>query len=346
MKLDVKKIVKIVAIILVAVIIPVGGVLIYRDSDEAGVIPTYLWSSEDTFDINKITSYNLSSEGEFKILQLTDPQFNYPLYFSGRTTAVITGLVEETHPDLIIITGDVAGTPINGIVYQQFVKFMDLIGIPYAVVFGNHDSEGRATKEKLANILKGGEYSVFDYGPSNITGVGNYVINVKDGDNIAWSLFMIDSNEYLDKDLRQNDSKYDYIHQDQIDWYQWNVENLKSSNGGTLNSLAFFHIPLVEFTQGWASKRPDTHYFGDKREDECPSGTNSGFFDKALELNSTKGIFCGHDHINDYSVDYQGIRLTYGLKTGYGSYYDKEVMGGLLITLSAGDYTVEQIFKN
>ena len=33
-----------------------------------------------------------------------------------------------------------------------------------------------------------------------------------------------------------------------------------------------------------------------------------------------KALFVGHDHINDYVVDYEGLLLGYGRKTGYGCY--------------------------
>lgn len=339
----IKTIIKIIAILIVIVLIPAVGLLAYRETDEKGVVPVYNWNNQQEFNLDNVTQYDLDLNGEFKILQLTDPQFNLTLPLSGKTTKSISNLINESEPDLIIITGDVCGCVYNGIVYKQFVEFMDLFGIPYAVVFGNHDSEGRATKERLANILSEGEYSVFKYGPSNIKGIGNYVININNDDKIAWSLFMLDSNDYTDDKLIS--SNYDYIHQDQIDWYTWNVNKLKAINSDKLNSLAFFHIPLPEYTDAWDGKTDDSHHFGDKREDVCSSDYNSGLFDTMLELDSTRGIFVGHDHINDYSVTYKGIRLTYGLKTGHGSYGEEGVRGGLLITLNADDYTVEQLFN-
>lgn len=32
------------------------------------------------------------------------------------------------------------------------------------------------------------------------------------------------------------------------------------------------------------------------------------------------GMFVGHDHANDYVNDYEGLKIGYGRKTGYGSY--------------------------
>ena len=32
------------------------------------------------------------------------------------------------------------------------------------------------------------------------------------------------------------------------------------------------------------------------------------------------GMFVGHDHANDYVNDYEGLKIGYGRKTGYGCY--------------------------
>ena len=39
-----------------------------------------------------------------------------------------------------------------------------------------------------------------------------------------------------------------------------------------------------------------------------------------LELGSTKGIFCGHDHVNNAVLEYKGILLTYGMSIDYLAY--------------------------
>ena len=39
-----------------------------------------------------------------------------------------------------------------------------------------------------------------------------------------------------------------------------------------------------------------------------------------LETGSTKGVFSGHDHYNNFSIEYKGIRLTYGMSVDYLAY--------------------------
>ena len=43
-------------------------------------------------------------------------------------------------------------------------------------------------------------------------------------------------------------------------------------------------------------------------------------FETVQALGSTKAIFCGHDHYNNFSLDYKGIRLTYGKSIDYLAY--------------------------
>ena len=63
------------------------------------------------------------------------------------------------------------------------------------------------------------------------------------------------------------------------------------------------------------------------------------------ELGSTKNIVAGHDHVNNFSVEYQGIRLSYALKTGYGAYYDEDMAGASTVTVNkSGNAVVEHHF--
>ncbi len=53
-----------------------------------------------------------------------------------------------------------------------------------------------------------------------------------------------------------------------------------------------------------------------KNEERCPGHINYGMFDVFKKTDSTKYVFAAHDHLNNFSVDYEGIRLTYTMKTG------------------------------
>lgn len=63
----------------------------------------------------------------------------------------------------------------------------------------------------------------------------------------------------------------------------------------------------------------------------------SALFDRMLALGSTTGVFCGHDHYNNMSLEYKGIRLTYGMSIDYlampGIEHDTAQRGAELITI-------------
>ena len=101
--------------------------------------------------------------------------------------------------------------------------------------------------------------------------------------------------------------------------------------------MLFIHIPLCEYKDAyeyWESTGFDQNIgFGHKNEDVYSGYVNSGMFDLIKEKNSTKYVFAGHDHKNDYSVLYEGVRLTYTTKTGMHCSYSEGQTGGTYITI-------------
>ena len=75
----------------------------------------------------------------------------------------------------------------------KLMKFMDSFAIPYTLVFGNHDCEMGSTcnKEELAQIYKKGKYCIFTEGRKELTGVGNFFINLTSSDENVLLLSLI-----------------------------------------------------------------------------------------------------------------------------------------------------------
>ena len=104
-------------------------------------------------------------------------------------------------------------------------------------------------------------------------------------------------------------------------------------------------IPLQQYKTAYElyEKGSDEvkYYFGSNDESfmdkVCCSEYPSSMFDTAKELGSTKGFFCGHDHYNNMSLEYEGIRLTYGMSIDYlampGIARDTKQRGATLITV-------------
>lgn len=372
-----KKTVLIIRSAVLAILLTVGIVLGILWFPVKGEKNNEIWLSSDTYRLEDTVVLQKEPGKDFKILNLTDIQYSDILDFAqrGYTRKTVTALIEQEKPDLITLTGDQVWTVFQKQSQKELVKFIDSFGIPWAPVFGNHDGEGNADKEWLADRFLEAEHCLFKKGPNNIGGVGNYIINIMEGDKIVQSLIMMDSgasrdysaiteeqkmySKAIDPDTQEyilNDDgsvkidvfgkNYDFINENQIAWYKWAIKGAAEVNGGeTPESIAFFHIALPEFYLAyvqWKDSGYDSEMgFGEKREQVCCPSVNSGMFAAIKELGSTKNVVVGHDHINNYSVLYEGVRLTYGMKTGDRCYADDDMNGGTVLTVTDNGVTTE-----
>lgn len=300
---------------------------------------------------------------DFKILHLTDIHIGGSLYSYPKDIKALNACyaeIEHTHPDLVVVTGDMC-FPMgimslslnNSAPVQQFAAFMRNTGIPWVFTYGNHDTESMSTLDKteLDDVYKSLSYKtsgnlLYPYVQPDIMGRNNQLIEIRNADgSLNTGLFMIDSNSYTGEGL----NAYDYIHDDQVDWYAGEVGRMKEEAGHTVNSMVFFHIPLQEYktaTELYLDGSDEVkYYFGENPGDHggitnelvCCSDYPSKLFDTAVELGSTTGMFCGHDHYNNASIEYKGIRLTYGMSIDYlampGISKETKQRGAELITI-------------
>lgn len=309
-----------------------------------GVSSDIIWSDSQKFNSDEI-SHLVKKDGEdFKILLFSDIQLAANPFENAKALNLTEQMVNETNPDFIMTTGDNASPFFSDVMTKAVIKKLQSFGIPWGVTFGNHDTEWISDRNWNGNQYEAAENSLFEMGPANIHGVGNYAVNVTDEKgNTIYSLIMLDSNSMRNY---QDGKDYDFIYYDQIKWYEWVVNNQKDTP-----SMLFFHIPLPEFKDAeimWTTGKIDSSLgFGDNREDVFCAPVNTGLFDAVKDLGSTTHIFCGHDHINNLSVLYEGVRLTYGLKTGPSSYSDSDKQGATLITIKDGtnEVIVEHIYN-
>jgi hypothetical protein len=288
------------------------------------------------------------TDDDFKVMQLSDVHIGGGFLSTKKDNMAlnaVAAMVSEEKPDLVIVTGDIAypvpfqaGTFNNKNSAMLFADLMEKLGVYWCLAFGNHDTEAYSyyTREQIAAMYENKDkypHCLLQSGDEDVDGVGNYVINVKNTlGEITQSLFMFDSHSYTDNDYFGILWKYDCIHKNQIEWYKNKIESLTQQNGGvTPKSLAFFHIPLIEMQQAYYEYRDngfqdtdDVKYLfgkiGEKEEMICSSAYNEGLFDAMLECGSTQGVFFGHDHLNNMSLNYKGIQLTYTYSIDYLAY--------------------------
>ncbi|MDD3122394.1 MAG: metallophosphoesterase family protein [Candidatus Izemoplasmatales bacterium] len=275
----------------------------------------------------------VNDDFEFNILQLTDLHLmNNAL--NAKTLLLITNLVRKTQPDLIVITGDLTMHSSSRKLYDLLGAFLEEFKIFWTFVFGNHDTEGGVSKEELVNVMSKFQHCLFEVGDLSIHGIGNYSYIVHNRkEEPVMNLFFLDSNETrIDF---ENDSEiwsYDYIYPDQIDWYKQEIKKQVKLHEKIVPSLTFFHIPLREFKE--IENLSKKEYSGFFNEPISCSKYNTGFFNEMKLLGSTKGVFVGHDHYNDFAFEKERITLAFGRVSGYYEYgnipYEK---GGRLIKI-------------
>ncbi|BBH22226.1 phosphohydrolase [Paenibacillus baekrokdamisoli] len=282
-------------------------------------------------------SLHFRQDGTFTIAQFTDLHWQNGESEDLRTAALIQQVIDAESPDLVVFTGDVIysdGCTDPRQSFRDVVAIIERNGIPWAAVFGNHDTESLVTREELMQVQMEHEHCLSEAGPSDIAGEGNFVIQVQDaeGENPVATLYFLDSGSYSEIPEIEG---YQWIQRNQIDWYVEQSKSITAANQGEpVPALAFFHIPLPEYKEVW---KKETCY-GSHHEKVCCPPINSGFFSAMLDMDDVVGTFCGHDHINDYWGTLHGIRLCYGRASGYHTYgKDGFRRGSRLIRLHKGE---------
>ncbi len=316
------------------------------------------WSADDAYSVENTAILEKTAGEDFVVLNLTDIQLGEgeALTMNGDYAFdVIDELVERTNPDLITVSGD---NLLGFMGSYATVEKLSSLGIPYALVMGNHDGQDTITEDWAAYLVANAKNSLFEFGPKDM-GYGNYIINIKQDNEIVHTLYMMDTHDHAVYTLADGSTTegYDHLWNNQFEWYRWAVEGLADLEGHTVQSSIFFHIPVYEYTAAFESVFDAENgaflpeyadiCFGERNEGVCSAPVNNGFFDLVKELDSTKDIIVGHDHVNSFSVPFEGVRLSYGLKTGYGSYSDETGNnngGSVLYIHDDGTTTFEHIY--
>ncbi len=296
-------------------------------------------------------SLSTRKDGSFRILQLTDFHYGHSLEEDEAVARLIAEHAQKADPDLIVVTGDLISAPDylgpdrsvypeggrigyfpgdkNTMdVWKSLCALLEKTGRPWTFVFGNHDDEGNADKETLLRAaMKYPNCLVSDEG-SEPGRRGDHVLNVGDA-----RLFFIDSGSQSDS---PETSRWPWVKAGQIDWFR-NIMREKPSGEP---ALIFQHIPLPEVN--------DSNLEGlQMREGVCAPKINSGFFSAMVEAGDVRGVFFGHDHLNDGEGERCGIRLAYGRSFGFDSYCLEEGRTGarLIVLGDSGDLQTCEIIK-
>ncbi|MDR3367240.1 MAG: metallophosphoesterase family protein [Prevotellaceae bacterium] len=281
--------------------------------------------------------------GKFKIAQFTDIHYQTGTVGSAKAVAMMHRILDAEKPDLVVFTGDVITCKPQQRGWDEVLAVAIERKLPHAVVLGNHDDEHDWTRGQIFDYIAAKPYSLSQRGHDDIKGTGNYILKIADSaKKTSTLLYFFDSNAYNRVGKQKG---YDWFGFDQVAWYRQSSRALTQANGGqAYPALAFFHIPLHEYTLLRDTTKNYVHVspvFGVREEKECAGILNTGMFAAMVECGDVMGTFVGHDHDNDYIGYLDSICLAYGRCTGVESTYNKIGFGARIIELKEHSRTFE-----
>ena len=306
----------------------------------------------------------------FTIVQLTDLHWEIMTDVVGQRQYVqnlIDAIIAKKGPiDLIELTGD-QFMFFDMAVIQDFIDFMESLNIPYAVLNGNHDRQGRAHPDWISNQYRNAENCLYrQLDNDNVYGTSNFVINLYDNESSTdckWQIVNLDSGaDYADNSFGIG-MTYDYIRQDQADW--WKAEH--DLVGDDVPVLAFYHIAQYKMEEEWNEYEAAGDGFTRKQKffkyERFASSTKNttDYFYNAAVGHGLKGAFVGHAHADDWTVTTSdNVILGLGVKTGKELYYGKvtkddaekvgidkgfDLIGASVMTLhDGGDFDLDHFY--
>ncbi len=309
--------------------------------------PAYAASNDECLRFNQ--------DGKFTIVQFADCQDD-PLPRKAMILMMEKAL-DDIKPDLVVFTGDNiagGGSPGKILTYASIKAVLNPVvsrGIPFAAVFGNHDHESNVSKEDQLKMYQSFDGCLAYDADPGLYGCATYSLPIlaSGSDKTAFNLWMFDSNEY-----DEVNGGYDWVRDDQVQWYKDASSALEAQNNAKVPSMAFQHIPAPEiyellaevpegtegantrFGKTWALELNPERAQGVIGEWPCPSNTVSGQFEAFVERGDVLGLVTGHDHVNDFVGTYRGIDMLQSPGAGFQTYGD-ENRGCRVIVLDEND---------
>ena len=290
--------------------------------------------------MKKTNTITYRPDGKLTILQVSDPQDL--VHVRKAMVQMLDRAYDLVRPDLVLFTGDnILG---NHLLDARFgtrqvaageeatrkamlaslhpiLWPLQKRGIPFAMIYGNHDNLNLISKEEQAAMFR--SYSMCL--PMNTDGDApdpdTYVIRLADAQGrVRQALWMLDSAWY-DKAA---DRCYQAVKPEAVAWYRRESDALRAGNGGEpVPSLLFLHIPLPQ-TEGLltpcaadapgALRTPE----GPVRLDPAKAAgvlgeplsvleEDGGLYDALRAQRDVMAVVTGHDHCNCFVGRQDGI---------------------------------------
>lgn len=270
-------------------------------------------------------------KGLFKIVQITDLHYKLGVKASEQGLACVRDMVQTEKPDLVVVTGDIIYSAPADSTLSVVLKTFAQLGVPFCMTFGNHDYDFKTPAVALYNQMQKTPNCVMPVLQGKNTDYSLPILS-SNGKRTAAVLYCIDTHN---KPAIGGIGGYQWISHNQITWYRQRSMVYKQKNGGRpVPSLAFLHIPLPEFN--YATDNTQCPMYGSRLEKAYSPSLNSGMFASIKEMGDIMGVFCGHDHDNDYAVSYFNVLLAHGRFSGGNTEYNHLKRGARVIVLKEG----------
>ena len=332
-----KKKLKIIIPAIILIILIIGGSVAYAflphslgyDIDLIESVGTSIEVISKTEDVVTIKN---TEDRNFKVLYFTDMHLDGKNETSYLTVDNLVKNIQKEKPDLVILGGDNVTSAFNKKRCNQLAEIFEKLNVYWAGILGNHEGDNKysQSRSQMIEIFSSYEHCLMLEGKDDIWGDGNYQLNILNFDgSLCESFFFMDTGDEVLDDTKaeygipEDESPYDGVKTSQIEWYEQNALSTKLTYG-EYNSIVVVHIPLPQMEE---QDENCEFLYGDKRENICESGFDSGLFNAIKEMGTTKAVFFGHDHLNDFGIEYDGILLSYLQPSGYGSYTSASKLG-------------------
>ena len=265
-----------------------------------------------------------TTDSPFKVLMFTDMHLDGKNKTSKTTVERMVDSVQREKPDLVLLGGDNVTSGNNRKRTHQLAEIFEQLGVYWGGVLGNHEGDNRysITRTEMVDIFSSYDHCLMRRGPETVDGDCNYAINLLSADgSLTQTVFCLDTYDEIDDKIRESheifeDKHYDGAHENQVQWYREKAAALKEQYGD-YKSILLQHIPLHAYD---LAQENAAFLYGDRREPICSTAYENGLFDAIKESGTTTAVFCGHDHLNNFGVFYDGVMLSYIEPSGYGAY--------------------------
>lgn len=309
---------------------------------------------------------------KLRIMQVSDVQ---DMHFVRRAMVeMLECAYDALRPDLIVLTGDnIHGNHLDenrlGMKTDDFSVILrnmtsalyhvlapiEKRGIPFCMIFGNHDDLNPVTKQEQADLYK--DYPHF-FGlnsdePLLDCDTYNVPIYDSDGEKIVFNLWMLDS---AGKDDGTGNG-FEYVKPETIEWYRRRSDALRAQNGGEpVPSLMFQHVPVPQITElfipcgeddpnavKWRGADGLPYKLDQERADgyadEYPDVCDADF--GQLDAIRAQGDVCalvfGHDHANNFTCNLDGVHMIQTPGASFRSYGTARARGVRMFEIDEND---------